>query len=138
MNQKIDSEKRLLERLSSSYFFVNPEQLFENHMLKVNQLEDHLIHRYKIFEQNHKKRLNDFVRKLCLIEEKKLNNKKNHLMINIEKLDALSPLKVLSRGYSLVYKNEDIVKTKKDLKENDEIIIKMQDGNIGAIVKQVK
>lgn len=44
------------------------------------------------------------------------------------RLDTLSPLKTLTRGYSLTEKDNKIVKTVKQLNENDEIKIIFQDG----------
>ena len=48
------------------------------------------------------------------------------------KLDALSPLKTLTRGYSIVQKDNGIVKSSKDLKKGDEINIRFSDGNTNA------
>lgn len=50
----------------------------------------------------------------------------------ISKLDSLSPLKTLARGYGIITRNGEIIKSKKQLKQDDEIIIKMQDGEIKA------
>lgn len=47
-------------------------------------------------------------------------------------LESLSPLKTLSRGYSLVYKGERLVKSVKELSEKDEINIRMSDGTVSA------
>lgn len=138
IDKRIENKKKQLDRLSKSYFFINPEQLFENQLLRISQLEDHLIHRYKIFEQNHKQELNNLTRKLCHCEEIYINNKKSFLNINIEKLDALSPLKILSRGYSLIYKDGLMIKSNGQINIDDEICIKMFDGEIEAIVKQVR
>ena len=46
----------------------------------------------------------------------------------ISKLDALSPLKTLTRGYLVAQKNGTIVKSVKDLKTNDKISLKFADG----------
>lgn len=77
---------------------------------------------------------------------KELNNKLNDnaskkLSSNIEKfvaltskLDALSPLKTLSRGYSVVYKDEKIIKSSADVKKGDSLKIKAFDGTIDCKV----
>ncbi len=49
------------------------------------------------------------------------------------KLNALSPLAVLARGYSVAQKNNEIIKSVSDINENDEIHIAFSDG--GAICK---
>ena len=55
-------------------------------------------------------------------------DKKSKAINTIEKLDALSPLKTLTRGYSITEMNGKVVKSVKELKENDEINIRFKDG----------
>ncbi len=52
----------------------------------------------------------------------------------ILKLDSLSPLKTLTRGYGIITKNGEIIKSKNQLNKEDEISIKMQDGDVKAKV----
>ena len=62
------------------------------------------------------------------------NNEKNiDGMIN--KLILLNPLNILSKGYSLTYLEDKLVKSVNDVNEDDEINIKVSDGDIKAIVK---
>ena len=62
-------------------------------------------------------------------------DKRNKTSEKVAKLDTLSPLKTLCRGYSIVLneKNE-ILKSKNDLKVNDKIKIRLVDGEIGAVI----
>lgn len=54
------------------------------------------------------------------------------------KLEALSPLSILSRGYSAVYSAEgDIVKNAEDVSLGDNITMRMNDGEIKASVTEV-
>ena len=62
----------------------------------------------------------------------KLKSEKIKEIELISKLDALSPLKTLTRGYSIVQKDNGIVKSSKDLKKGDEINIRFSDGNTNA------
>ena len=55
-------------------------------------------------------------------------DKKSKAINTIEKLDALSPLKTLTRGYSITEMNGKVIKSVKELKENDEINIRFKDG----------
>lgn len=50
-------------------------------------------------------------------------------------LDNLSPLKIMKRGYTLVYKGDESVFSASELKSGDEIAVKFYDGNINAAVK---
>ncbi len=58
----------------------------------------------------------------------KLQKSKTEAATNITKLDTLSPLKTLSRGYSIVQKDDKVIKSSKDLKQDDIISIRLQDG----------
>lgn len=60
------------------------------------------------------------------------NEKKTNMIKEISKLDALSPLKTLTRGYSIVQMNNEIVKSVKQLKKDDEIDIRLIDGKTRA------
>ena len=62
----------------------------------------------------------------------KLKSEKIKEIELISKLDALSPLKTLTRGYSIVQKDNGIVKSSKELKKGDEINIRFSDGNTHA------
>ena len=50
----------------------------------------------------------------------------------VSKLDELSPLKTLSRGYTLTQKENKIIKSAKDVKTGDEVSIKFIDGTKSA------
>ena len=55
------------------------------------------------------------------------------------KLDATSPLKVLARGYSVVFdENMMTVRSVNDIKENDRISIRLSDGTVECIVEEKK
>jgi exodeoxyribonuclease VII large subunit len=53
----------------------------------------------------------------------------------IAKLDTLSPLKTLYRGYSITEKDKKIIKSKEELKQGDLVHIKFVDGEKQAMVK---
>ena len=54
----------------------------------------------------------------------------------VSKLDSLSPLKTLTRGYSIIQKDNKIIKSKSDLNNGDNIKITLVDGDISAIVNK--
>lgn len=53
----------------------------------------------------------------------------------VSSLDALSPLKTLTRGYSIVEKQGEIVRKTEDVKPQDDITIRLSDGKITAKVQ---
>lgn len=54
----------------------------------------------------------------------------------IGRLESLSPLKVMARGYSLVYKNDRLVRSSDEVSEGDQITLRF--GNGGAEAEIVK
>ncbi len=62
----------------------------------------------------------------------KVQNSKSEMIELITKLDNLSPLKTLTRGYSIIEKKGKVVKSVKDLNSDEEINIRLIDGNTKA------
>lgn len=75
--------------------------------------------------------------------EQRINNAlKNKILLSravlAEKsaaLDNLSPLKIMNRGYSLVYKDKKIIKSSSALKSGDKIDITLADGQVSAVIE---
>ncbi|MUG44778.1 exodeoxyribonuclease VII large subunit [Paenibacillus woosongensis] len=65
-----------------------------------------------------------------------LKEKSQTLAYGIRQLDALSPLKVMARGYSLVYdeKGRRLVKSLKDVEPGDLVKVKLTDGELDCQV----
>ena len=63
-----------------------------------------------------------------------IKDKKAELIILSEKLGALSPLSVLSRGYAIVERDSTAVKAVADISVGDGVIIKFTDGAAHAVV----
>lgn len=62
------------------------------------------------------------------------NEKRTNMVKNISKLDALSPLKTLTRGYSIIQNNGKVIKSVNQLQKDEEIDIRLLDGNAKARV----
>ena len=77
-------------------------------------------------------KLDGFIKQMenAMILKQKESEKSFQNMVS--KLDALSPLKTMIRGFSIVEKDGKIIKSNKDLKENDEVSIKLIDGSKNA------
>ncbi len=89
----------------------------------------------------------DIINKHRLLIDSSMKDAYNALLIMIEKykskcmqciakLDALSPLKTLSRGYSVVETLDGkLVKSTSDVKKDDELILTLTDGKVNVIVE---
>ena len=58
----------------------------------------------------------------------------SELAEKIARLDSLSPLKVLARGYSLVYSGDTLISSSDNLESGDEVKIRLGSGGFNAEV----
>ena len=66
----------------------------------------------------------------------KIEKYKSRCMQSVAKLDALSPLKTLARGYSVVQSEAGkVIKSVNDVKKEDNLKLTLTDGNIDVVVK---
>ena len=84
---------------------------------------------------NSRQELSNLYEKVVNSITSKLNDEKTKISLLSSKLNALSPLEVLSRGYSISYKNEMPIKSVGDVKTGDNIKIRVTDGEFFAEVK---
>lgn len=101
-----------LERLENSPFLKNPKRIFEQKEMYFDALTDRLSSVGKLFLTE---KTGDFDR-LCT------------------KLNAFSPLAVLSRGYSIATVNGKTVKTAAQLKKAGEFDLRLSDGTVNCNV----
>ena len=101
-----------LERLENSPFFKDPKRIFEQKEMYFDALTDRLSSAGKLFLTE---KTGDFDR-LCT------------------KLNAFSPLAVLSRGYSIATVNGKTVKTAAQLKKAGEFDLRLSDGTVNCNV----
>lgn len=139
INNKIQINKDILNRIKSSHILKNPMSIYEIKeqilstsieklntiilgVINTNNLKLSAIKSSYIFESPNK------------IFENKIN-KYNTLL---EKLEVLNPLNTLKRGYAIVKTNNSVITSISKIKVNNEISVKVQDGEISAKVINVK
>ena len=77
-------------------------------------------------------KIDSYIKRLENVIKTKQKEEKTKYIELISKLDALSPLKTLTRGYSIVEQNDKIIKSAKDLNAGDKINIRLIDGKLNA------
>ena len=112
LKKKIEVMKLKFEKIMKSRVFTDPtRKIIDNSII-----------------------LDDYIKRLEKAITETQKHKKNKYNELIAKLDALSPLKTLIRGYSIVEKEGKIIKSAKQVNKLDEISIKFIDGKIQAKV----
>ena len=112
LSRKLDLMKMRYEKCMKSKAFTDPKRKIQDEYLK----------------------LEDLLGKIEASISEKVHNSKIRYVELISKLDALSPLKTLKRGYCISEVDGIVIKSAKDLKENMEIDLKYVDGSRKAKV----
>ncbi|MCL4113045.1 UNVERIFIED_CONTAM: hypothetical protein GTU68_049967 [Idotea baltica] len=86
--------------------------------------------------QQQAQRLDEFDSRLQQVMKNNLANKQSKFQIQMAKLDAISPLKTLDRGYSITKDKQSgkLITSVSDAESNQEILIKLSDGELSARV----
>ena len=115
LKKKIELMKLIYEKCMNRQAFKNPTQ-------KINE-------KYMLIDMNVKTLQNSITLKF---KESKINFAKE-----VARLDSLSPLKTLLRGYAII-SNEDgkVIKEVSDLNKNDTINIRLSDGSKKATISE--
>ena len=79
-------------------------------------------------------RLDNKVVKLERAIQEIVNNNRTKLVREIARIDTLSPLKTMTRGYMVTLKDGNVIKSEKDLNKDDKITLRFIDGSKEAKV----
>ncbi|MBE6903778.1 MAG: exodeoxyribonuclease VII large subunit [Ruminococcaceae bacterium] len=112
----ISNYREKLKRLSESQFLKNPQRYIDEKKLAADFIINKLENSSKLL----------------------FNKKSDSLGVLAAKLDALSPLSVLSRGFSFASKEGKVINSVKALKEGDSLNINLKDGNAQCIVERIE
>ena len=136
ISNKLKISKNRLKEITSRSILKNPITIYQTkEMIFSNTLERlkfNLINLTNIKEKELLKIKNSYILKNPY---QILDKKSNKYLQIISKLETLSPLLTLKRGYTMTKVNDKVVKSSKDLKSGDNITIDFTDGNVDAIVK---
>jgi len=107
----------------------------EQHRLKM--LGDKRCLRSPLFYvEERQMRLDMLTRALTSSSSSQLQRAAGRLAASAAKLDALSPLKVLGRGYAIPYKERSVVKSVTDVQVGDRLAIRLCDGELACTVEE--
>lgn len=116
LQKKVQFKKALLERYSNSRIMRDPRAFTDKPYMILDHLND----------------------RLCRGIDQQTQEQKKRLDLTIAQLDALSPLKVLSRGFSVVQTSDGSIIQKSDqVKVGDKVCIKVTDGSLNCSVEKI-
>lgn len=160
MTRKLQLLRKQLDRYRQSYVMMQPERLYQAYLQELDILNQKLsIQQDNYLEEKNlelatlKKRLRvqspettikRYQKDLDRLREQLMRQiqiyllNQNKLLANKgQLLDAYSPLKSMQRGYAVVMTKGKIVKSIKEVKEKENILINLSDGQIQASVEEI-
>lgn len=156
----LNREQTALKKLTTSMPFAFPDRLYRPFIERVERAADSL--QREVFQQLNRSRerysnldrqlanripaqrisqgqtdLSQLQKRLEQSALQSLNTNKMNLASAMRTLDALSPLKLMERGYTIPYMNGEVVKSIRQVKAGDELKVTMQDGTVDATVTKI-
>lgn len=126
-NLTLKIEKRVSRKIENNYNYLNNIEKRLHYLNPIQKINDRRMHLDKIFK------ILEHSIELRLLEEEK------HLLSLYNRLNIRDPLLSIQRGYSLVFdEKENLVKSIKTLKREDNLYIKLKDGIIKTKVLEIK
>jgi exodeoxyribonuclease VII large subunit len=121
---KAQTQRRMMNRLS-------------DYRLKIDTWMSRIVsHAPDKKIQAQKELLKQFARRFPMLVQIQIDKRKNALQRFAGLLDALSPLKVMNRGYSMVTgDNGRVIKSVKDVVPGQKVAIGLKDGNLKALIQ---
>ena len=107
---KITSEKEQIDFIAKRLQYLNPEAVIEKNIQTVDILSQ---------------RIYDKINEIFTVKSGKLASA-------AARLDALNPMKVLSRGYAVAYKDGSIVASAEKINTGDRLNLKFHDGEVSV------
>lgn len=117
LNRQLKAAHQRLKALAASTALSSPTGYLEQRQQALDHLKSRLI----------------------ASQTQAIQQKRNRFIASTAKLDAMSPLKVLSRGYSIVStENGDILRSVKQAIPDSRISVTLSDGSVSAIVTSIE
>ncbi len=115
LQNNIDNIKKLLMHLEKTIELLSPQNKIREYIQYIDNIDNKIIY----------------------LNKNKIKSYRNELMNYINKIDNANPAKILSRGYSAVYKDEDIIHSIHDLSKDDKVNVLLKDGSFNCLILDV-
>ncbi len=134
---KLNNYNVKLQNLNEKINLIS-NQIIKNNINKVDNIKQKIeylnpinkIEKYKKELKNYNDNINKNINHIILI-------KQNKFKIILEKVEILNPIAILGRGYSITKKDNKVLNSVHNIKVNDELNVKLKDGNILVNVKEI-
>lgn len=154
------AERQRLNKLQQSYPLSMPERLYRPFTEKLAQLESDLQKAMQVdlmkkgaqlqqlhsaIEQHSPKKVLTFyqrelvtrIQQLTHASKQYVTKQKHQFEATVRTLEALNPLAILTRGFTVAYKDEQMIKSSAEVKQQDQLTLTFHDGKVIAEVTKI-
>ena len=131
----IELKKKNLSDLEKNIIYNSPKNKLDRYSDKYNTLIKDLNKNMINIIDNKKNNLESLIERNDINYNSLFEYKKSLFEKYSYALKNLNPLSIMDKGFSIVSKNDNIIKSVKDVKKDDLIDIRLKDGNIKAKVE---
>ncbi|MFD2658383.1 exodeoxyribonuclease VII large subunit [Gracilibacillus thailandensis] len=159
---KIERSSEKLVSIESSYVFKYPRRLVEEKEQRLDRAVDQMtkqLHRtvqskkdyFKYLDQRyqrlhidkHLERQNEQVqhllKRLYRASKQQIDQKKNLFSKHLAQLDLLNPTRIMNRGYSITYSEEnDIIRSVEQVEKDHLLTIQLSDGYVECLAQEIR
>lgn len=131
MQHKLNIEKQRLLEITDRYIFKNPINIYQVKEQQFDNLIDRLKYSATSLLNIKEKKLINIKNSYVLTKPFSIiDNKSNKYLQLISKLETLSPLETIKRGYTITKKDNKVITSINQVKKKDQLDLSLTDGNI--------
>ena len=135
MQNSIKNYKQRLNEITSRYVFTNPIAIYQTKEMLFDSLLDRLKYSASDLVSIKEKKFLELKNSYVLTKPYQILEKKGNKYLQIvSKLETLSPLLTLKRGYTMTRCNDKVITSSKKIKKDDLLEIEFSDGKLNAKV----
>lgn len=132
MKALITSRQQRLARVAQRPIFQQPDRLYVGYNQRVDQLSQRLIQQMQQRLVTAQHQLDNLTQRQRQLRQTLLQAPREKVQLLTAKLDLMSPLKILTRGYVVLSKADQVVRHVDELQPEDRVTVRLADGQATA------
>lgn len=132
MKALIMSRQQRLARVAQRPIFQQPDRLYVGYNQRVDQLSQRLSQQMQQRLVTAQHQLDNLTQRQRQLRQTLLQAPREKVQLLTAKLDLMSPLKILTRGYVVLSKADQVVRHVDELQPEDKVTVRLADGQATA------
>ena len=132
MKALITSRQQRLARVAQRPIFQQPDRLYVGYNQRVDQLSQRLSQQMQQRLVMAQHQLDNLTQRQRQLRQTLLQAPREKVQLLTAKLDLMSPLKILTRGYVVLSKADQVVRHVDELQPEDKVTVRLADGQATA------